>query len=65
MINLFKASSLDAFAVLGVSKASKSAEIKKAYKKLLFQTHPDHGGDVEKFIVVNDAYRLIKKTRRV
>ena len=42
--------------ILGVAKDADSATIKKAYRKLASQHHPDKGGDTEKFKEVQVAY---------
>lgn len=34
-------------------------ELKKRYRKLAMKHHPDHGGDAEKFKVLNDANSLL------
>lgn len=45
--------------VLGIPKESTRDEIKKAYKKLAIQCHPDKGGDQEKFKEVSKAYQVL------
>lgn len=47
---------MDYYSILGVSKNASQDEIKKAYRKLAMQHHPDKGGDEEKFKQVNTAY---------
>ena len=42
--------------ILGVTKESTAAQIKKAYRKLAIKNHPDKGGDPEKFKKISVAY---------
>lgn len=44
---------------LGISKSATPEEIKKAYRKLASQHHPDKGGDTAKFQEVEEAYRTL------
>ena len=62
-------SSKDYYSILGVSKWASEAEIKKAYKKLAMQYHPDRNtGDKKaeaKFKEINEAYQTLgDKTKR-
>jgi len=54
----------DPYTTLGVSKDASIEDIKKAYKKLALEWHPDrHQGDKEaeeRFKEINEAYNLVK-----
>ncbi len=48
------------YEILGISKSASSEEIKRAYRKLAHQYHPDKGqGNEEKFKQVNEAYQVL------
>tara|TARA_Y100000389_G_scaffold129980_1_gene127388 strand:+ start:1086 stop:1571 length:486 start_codon:yes stop_codon:yes gene_type:complete len=49
----------DYYKLLGVTKESNQSEIKKAYRKLAVQHHPDKGGDPETFKQVAEAYEIL------
>jgi len=47
------------YEVLGVQTNADKAQIKKAYRKLAMEHHPDKGGDENKFKEVNEAYSIL------
>ncbi len=59
----------DPYAILGVTRSASPAEIKKAYRKLAKENHPDKNADnpkaLEKFKAASSAYALLsdEKTR--
>jgi len=50
---------MDHYETLGVSKTATPDEIKKAYRKLASQHHPDKGGDTAMFQKIEEAYRIL------
>lgn len=55
---------MDHYAVLGVAKSATPDEIKKAYRKLASQHHPDKGGDTAKFQQIQEAYAVLSDTEK-
>jgi len=52
----------DYYEVLGIDRNATDEEIKRAFRKLAFQYHPDHNrndGAEEKFKEVNEAYEML------
>ncbi|QQG42315.1 MAG: DnaJ domain-containing protein [Candidatus Giovannonibacteria bacterium] len=50
----------DYYEILGVKKGASREEIKKAYRKLAHEHHPDKkGGDEKKFKEINEAYQIL------
>jgi DnaJ family protein A protein 2 len=47
------------YSVLGVSKGADTEEIRKAYKALAREHHPDKGGDPEKFKELSQAHEIL------
>jgi molecular chaperone DnaJ len=47
------------YETLGVDKHAESDDIKKAYRQLSMQHHPDKGGDAEKFKELSEAYSVL------
>jgi molecular chaperone DnaJ len=55
----------DFYQTLGVSRDASQDDIKKAYRKLAHQHHPDTGkGDEAKFKEVNEAYQVLGDSQR-
>lgn len=55
----------DYYEVLGVGKSASDDEIKKAFRKLAVQHHPDkEGGDEAKFKEINEAYEVLKDKQK-
>ncbi|MFA5652169.1 MAG: molecular chaperone DnaJ [Candidatus Paceibacterota bacterium] len=51
--------SKDYYKTLGVEKGSSKEDIKKAFRKLAHEHHPDKGGNAEKFKEVSEAYSVL------
>lgn len=51
--------SKDFYAILGVPKTASDDEIKKAFRRLAHEHHPDKGGDQQKFKDINEAYQVL------
>jgi molecular chaperone DnaJ len=49
----------DYYKILGVSKEASKEDIKKAFRKLAHEHHPDKGGNQEKFKEVSEAYSVL------
>jgi molecular chaperone DnaJ len=50
----------DYYSILGVQKTASGEEVKKAYRKLAHQYHPDKaGGNEAKFKEINEAYQVL------
>jgi len=49
----------DFYQILGVNENATQDEIKKAYRKLAVEHHPDKGGDENKFKKISEAYDTI------
>jgi len=57
--------SKDYYKILGVDKKAGAEEIKKAFRKLAHQHHPDKaGGDEAKFKEINEAYQVVGDTEK-
>ena len=55
----------DYYSLLGVSKGASADEIKKAFRKLAHQHHPDkEHGDEAKFKEINEAYQVLSDPKK-
>ena len=54
----------DHYATLGVARTATPDEIKRAFRKLASQHHPDKGGDTAKFQQVEEAYRTLSDPQK-
>ncbi|MFH1822972.1 MAG: DnaJ domain-containing protein, partial [Patescibacteria group bacterium] len=57
--------SKDYYKILGVEKNASAEEIKKAFRKLAHQHHPDKkGGNEKKFKEINEAYQVLSDQKK-
>ena len=57
----------DYYEVLGIDRNAGDEDIKKAFRKLAFQYHPDHNGEAgatEKFKEINEAYEVLSDANK-
>jgi molecular chaperone DnaJ len=50
----------DYYEILGIGKDASADEIKKSFRKLAIEHHPDRGGQEEKFKEITEAYEVLK-----
>ena len=50
----------DYYEILGLSKGASDDEIKKGFRRIAVEHHPDRGGDEIKFKEANEAYEVLK-----
>jgi curved DNA-binding protein len=55
---------MDYYSILGIDRNATEQDIRKAYKKMSMQHHPDRGGDEETFKKVNEAYSTLKDPQK-
>ncbi|KKT24740.1 MAG: Chaperone protein DnaJ [Parcubacteria group bacterium GW2011_GWA2_43_9b] len=56
--------SKDYYKTLGVLKSASPDEIKRAYRRLAQEHHPDKGGNQEKFKEINEAYQVLSDPQK-
>lgn len=56
--------SKDYYKILGIDKKASKEEVKKAFRKLAHQYHPDKGGDEKKFKEANEAYQILSDDKK-
>lgn len=54
----------DYYKTLGVARNASKDEIKKAYRKLAHQYHPDKGGDEARFKEISEAYQILSDDQK-
>lgn len=55
---------MDAYTTLGVARDATAEDIKRAYRKLAAQHHPDKGGDTAKFQEIQSAYETLSDPQK-
>lgn len=55
---------MNPYDILGVKKDASDKEIKKAYRDLCKEYHPDKGGDGEKFKEIGSAYEILSDPQK-
>ncbi|XP_075696615.1 dnaJ homolog subfamily C member 16 [Rhinoderma darwinii] len=66
-LKILSAADFDPYRILGVSRTASQADIKKAYKKLAREWHPDKNknpGAEDKFIQVSKAYEILSNEEK-
>ncbi|KAJ7306545.1 hypothetical protein JRQ81_009907 [Phrynocephalus forsythii] len=67
ILQILSAIDFDPYHILGVSRTASQAEIKKAYKKLAREWHPDKNKDPgaeDKFIQISKAYEILSSEEK-
>ena len=54
----------DYYKILGVERNASPEDVKKAFRKLAHQHHPDKGGAAEKFSELNEAYQVLSDEKK-
>lgn len=54
----------DYYRILGIERSATADDIKRAYRRLASQHHPDKGGDKERFQEIQEAYSVISDEQK-
>jgi DnaJ-class molecular chaperone len=54
----------DYYRILGVDRLASADDIKRAYRRLASQHHPDRGGDTAQFQEIQEAYSILSDQQR-
>lgn len=54
----------DYYNILGLQESASDEDIRRTYKKLAMQHHPDRGGDQHKFQEIEEAYRVLSDPQK-
>jgi len=54
----------DYYKILGIAKGATADEIKRAYRRLAQEHHPDKGGNQEKFKEINESYQVLGDSQK-
>lgn len=55
---------MDHYTTLGINRNASEEEIKRAYRKMAAQHHPDRGGDTQKFQEIQQAYDTLSDPQK-
>lgn len=58
-LELKKSQRVDYYKVLDISDDASQGDIRKAYRKMSLQHHPDRGGDEAQFKLISEAYQTL------
>jgi molecular chaperone DnaJ len=67
LVQVIMALKKDYYELLGVPRDASPEDIKRAFRKLAFQYHPDHNhqdGAAERFKEINEAYEVLSDTQK-
>lgn len=52
------------YEILEIPNLSSFQEIRKAYRRLALQHHPDRGGNCQKMKIINESYEFLLKNKK-